>query len=179
LVRPCAQPVLPLGLPDPGDDRRHDVGEVVMILRALGPRRNGRSVLVSEAPETATSATRRGVPPLRPPVPAKGDEYPNERGIVHEAGVRDGVQRRRRCGLLLPLPPGDGTFEVGDLIEHRRFSHGERMTSLVGRASSFPLLRRAVAASRSHTDRTCEGLSSPGGLVVRWVRRDRGLVQRD
>jgi hypothetical protein len=44
LVRACAQPVLPLGLPDPGDDRRHNVGEVVMILRALNPRQNGESV---------------------------------------------------------------------------------------------------------------------------------------
>jgi hypothetical protein len=97
----------------------------------------GHNALVTEV--TATAPMRGAVPPSPPPAPPHSDDQPPPRGVVHAAGrVFSGVQRCGRCGLALPLPPGDATFEVGALIEHIRFVNGERMTSAAGRAPLFP-----------------------------------------
>ena len=94
---------------------------------------------MSETPKAATSAMHGAIPPRRPPAPPHLDELPPGSGVVHEAGpLVDGIQTCRRCGLALPLPPRGGGFEVGFLIEHVRFENGQRMTSIVGRASEFP-----------------------------------------
>src|SRR5918995_606838 len=116
--------------------------------------RSGRAVHVAErtnvrdpVPATATSADRGAVDPPRPPVPPDTSHLPPERGVVHEAGaVIAGLQSCRRCGLALPLPIGDGAFEVGGLIEHRRLADGERMTNVVARAPAFPPCDAPVGA---------------------------------
>jgi hypothetical protein len=53
-------------------------------------------------------------------------------GVVHDAGpLLNGVQRCRRCGLVLPLPSRGGGFEVGVLIEHVRSGSDEHMSAIV------------------------------------------------
>jgi hypothetical protein len=100
---------------------------------------NGHHALVSETPETATSAMRGAAPPRTPAAPPQMDELPHHRGVVHEAGpLVDGVQRCRRCEMAFPLAPSGEGFEVGLMIEHVRMENGERMSGMVGRPSTFP-----------------------------------------
>ena len=114
--------------------------------------RQGTMPHMNEVPETATSATRGVIPPPPPAAPPRSDDSLHESGLVHEAGPLrdDGTQQCRRCGLELSRPlsrtggdPGVPVmWEVGGLVEHRRLSNGERMTSIgppiFGRESTLP-----------------------------------------
>lgn len=66
-------------------------------------------------------------------VSIKRPEWPSRPigSVVHEVGeIVAGEQRCRRCGMVLPLPMGGGSWEVGAQLVHRVNAEGNRLSVL-------------------------------------------------